>query len=208
MTRARTQRKVRRAAAAGRPPTGEPERSCVVTRTAGDPDDLVRLVIGLEGEVVVDPSGRCPGRGAWILPTAEVIAQAEARPGLIAKALKVESVVVRGLRAQVQAAAQAKVLQLLPLASRAGLVAGGAEQLEAAVRSGEVVALLVANDAADASVEKIASLIPHVKPVVLPLTCNELGQRIGKGARALIGLRSGSVTRAIMKQLPRMVELR
>ena len=82
------------------------------------------------------------------------------------------------------------------------------KHLDLNVDRGEVVALLVANDAADASVEKIASLIPHVKPVVLPLTCNELGQRIGKGARALIGLRSGSVTRAIMKQLPRMVELR
>lgn len=41
-------------------------RTCVACATSGDKATLVRIVRGADGEVSVDPSGRAPGRGAYV----------------------------------------------------------------------------------------------------------------------------------------------
>jgi predicted RNA-binding protein YlxR (DUF448 family) len=43
-----------------------PQRTCVACRTVGDKRGLVRLVRQPSGEVVVDETGRLPGRGAYL----------------------------------------------------------------------------------------------------------------------------------------------
>lgn len=44
----------------------QPTRTCVACRRAGDKRTLVRLVRTADGAVVVDPTGRAPGRGAYL----------------------------------------------------------------------------------------------------------------------------------------------
>ena len=58
-----------------------PARSCVGCRESTDPEGLVRLVIGPEGEVLPDLAGRAHGRGAWVHPRPDCLTQA-ARRGL------------------------------------------------------------------------------------------------------------------------------
>lgn len=41
-------------------------RTCVACGAAGDKASLVRLVRAADGEVKVDPTGRAPGRGAYV----------------------------------------------------------------------------------------------------------------------------------------------
>ena len=43
-------------------------RTCVGCRESGDrrADDLVRLVLSPDGDIVVDLGGKLPGRGAWV----------------------------------------------------------------------------------------------------------------------------------------------
>ena len=48
------------------PPRRLPERSCVACRTTRPKRDLVRVVRTPDGTVTVDPSGRAPGRGAYL----------------------------------------------------------------------------------------------------------------------------------------------
>ena len=43
-----------------------PQRSCVACRAVQDKRDLVRLVRTPEGEIVVDPTGKRNGRGAYL----------------------------------------------------------------------------------------------------------------------------------------------
>ncbi len=47
-------------------PRRRPQRTCVACRTARDKRDLVRVVRMPSGEVVLDPSGRLAGRGAYL----------------------------------------------------------------------------------------------------------------------------------------------
>lgn len=46
-----------------------PERTCVACRTRGQKRGLIRLVRTAEGQVTVDPTGRRPGRGAYLCAT-------------------------------------------------------------------------------------------------------------------------------------------
>ena len=48
-----------------------PERSCVACRTPRPKHDLVRVVRSPQGTVVIDPTGRMPGRGAYLCHNAE-----------------------------------------------------------------------------------------------------------------------------------------
>lgn len=43
-----------------------PERSCVACRTRGAKRGLIRLVRTPDGQIEVDPTGRRPGRGAYL----------------------------------------------------------------------------------------------------------------------------------------------
>ncbi len=59
-----------------------PVRTCVACRQEGDKAQLVRLVRRPDGLVVVDPSGRLPGRGAYLHATPECIAAARKKRSL------------------------------------------------------------------------------------------------------------------------------
>lgn len=62
-------------------PGAQPVRTCVGCRTREARSALVRLV--LEGDrIVVDPTGSAPGRGAWLHPGSDCLAQALRRKAL------------------------------------------------------------------------------------------------------------------------------
>jgi predicted RNA-binding protein YlxR (DUF448 family) len=69
-------------------PRTEPERTCVGCRKAAGKLHLIRIVRTPKGEVVADPSGRAPGRGAYVHANRACAAAAVAR-GTLARSLRV-----------------------------------------------------------------------------------------------------------------------
>ncbi len=190
------------------PPPGEgPVRTCVVTRESGPPDALVRVVLGPDGTVEVDYRARLGGRGAWLLPRRDVIATAEAKPGLLARMLHVETCNTAGLLDRVRAANERTVGELLSLSARSGALASGGDQATSAVRAGDALGLAVASDAAQTSIDA-ARGDRDLTVWTLPWDREALGHRIGKGPRAIVALRVAVVTRALAEQLRRMQDLR
>ena len=53
-----------------------PIRTCVACRTASDKNTLTRIVRTSDGEVRVDPTGKLPGRGAYLCGAKECLASA------------------------------------------------------------------------------------------------------------------------------------
>jgi predicted RNA-binding protein YlxR (DUF448 family) len=45
---------------------GSPERTCIVTRAKGLPEDMIRFVVGPGAIVVPDIRRKLPGRGVWV----------------------------------------------------------------------------------------------------------------------------------------------
>ena len=74
-------------AQAGRKAEQDSERTCIVTREIHAPSDMLRFVVGPDGDVVPDLKRNLPGRGVWVRAEAALVAQAVKRQ-LFAKAFK------------------------------------------------------------------------------------------------------------------------
>jgi uncharacterized protein len=84
----------------------EPLRTCVGCRGATSKRDLVRLVRDPGGGVLVDPTGKAPGRGAYLHPD-RACAEAATKRGAVARALRTSlgPAEAGNLRAQIEALA-------------------------------------------------------------------------------------------------------
>lgn len=132
------------------------DRTCIVTRKAGQPDDgLIRFVAGPDLSIVPDLKRKLPGRGCWVTASRKHVEEA-ARKNLFRRALKAETTVPPDLAGMVDRLLSASALGALGLARKAGALAMGAAQVEAAVRSGDAFAVLHAQEAAADGVRKIA----------------------------------------------------
>ena len=58
------------------PRDSERERLCVATRTVRPVDDLIRFVLGPDGEAVPDLKRKLPGRGVWVTATQDALREA------------------------------------------------------------------------------------------------------------------------------------
>lgn len=130
------------------------DRTCIVTRKAAAPDDLIRFVVGPDGAVVPDVKRSLPGRGCWVTADRVHVDKAAAK-GAFARAFKAKVEIPADLGAMVDAILAKSALGALGLARKAGQMALGAAKVEAGVRSGEALAVLHAHEASDDGVRKI-----------------------------------------------------
>ena len=63
-------------------PAKQPERLCVGCRQLHPKDALLRIVRSSDGTVIYDPTGKSPGRGAYLCPSAECLRLARKQGGL------------------------------------------------------------------------------------------------------------------------------
>ena len=156
-------------------PKAEPERTCIVTRRAGSPADLMRFVLGPDGSVVPDLRGRLPGRGAWVTPTRTVLAEAVKRKAF-SRAFKAEAKAAPDLPDAVDAMLARDVAGSLSLANKAGAVVAGFAKVESAARSGSVAALIHANGAAEDGRRKLLGALrgPGGDPISDPIVLDDL----------------------------------
>jgi uncharacterized protein len=167
-------------------PRHEPERTCIVTRRTGSPAELIRFVVGPDGQVVPDLKGGLPGRGAWVTATAEAVGQAVKRRAF-ARAFKAEVKASGGLADEIDAALRADLRQALSLANKAGAVVSGFAKVEAAVAGGSVAALVHAAEAAEDGRRKLAGALRKRLgdaisglPIVTELKGDELDLALGR----------------------------
>ena len=62
--------------------TKQPERLCVGWRQLHPKDRLLRIVRSPNGTAAYDPTGKSPGRGAYLCPSAECLRLARRQGGL------------------------------------------------------------------------------------------------------------------------------
>lgn len=130
------------------------ERTCIVTRQAAAPDDLIRFVVGPDSTVVPDLKRNLPGRGCWVTADREHVDRAAAK-GNFARAFKAEVGIPPQLGAMVDTLLARSALGALGLARKAGLIALGATKVESSVRSGKAVLVLHAAEASEDGLRKI-----------------------------------------------------
>jgi predicted RNA-binding protein YlxR (DUF448 family) len=133
------------------------ERRCIASGESLSEAALVRFACGPDGVVVPDVGARLPGRGAWVCADRAKLAHA-CKHGAFARAFKMQATVPDTLADQVEALLAKRCLELLGLARRAGAIAIGATQVEAAIRAKPALVLIEAKDGAAEGREKLMSL--------------------------------------------------
>lgn len=130
-----------------------PERKCILSGEHGARDDLVRLALAPDGQVLPDVRAKAPGRGAWIGVDRTALEAAQGKGKLksaLARAFKTGEVAIPAdLGERIETALRQAALDRLGLEARAGTLLTGSERIEAAARKGEVRLLLHAADAGE-----------------------------------------------------------
>lgn len=117
----------------------------------------MRFALGPDGVVTPDVTAKLPGRGAWVQARRETV-EAARRKGLFARAFKADAKAAETLADQTEAFLARRCLDLLGLARRAGAVAMGATQVEAAIRARAAYVLIEASDGAADGREALMAL--------------------------------------------------
>ena len=179
-------------------PRPEPERTCIVTRAARSPHELIRFVIGPDREVVPDLKHRLPGRGVWVSAQAQAVGEA-VRRRLFSRAFKGEVKAAPDLAQQIEGALRQDLKQALSLANKAGAVVSGFTKVETAIRENGVAALLHAAEAAEDGRRKLHQALRKRDrdaicgiPVIAEFAGEELDLALGRSHVIHAGLVAGA----------------
>jgi predicted RNA-binding protein YlxR (DUF448 family) len=136
-----------------------PERRCVLSGLTAGRDDLVRLAISPDGDVLPDALARAPGRGAWIGASRAELEAALANGKLkaaLSRAFKGASLAIPAdLPALTENALRKALLDRLGLEMRAGRLILGSDRIAGEARDGGIAALYHAADASEDGSRKL-----------------------------------------------------
>jgi len=134
------------------------QRTCIVTRRKGSPDELLRFVAAPDGAVVPDLKRKLPGRGVWVSADAKLVAEA-VKKGLFARALRGKAQASAALADEVALLLERDALQAFSLANKAGAVVTGFAKVEKLIADQEVAGLVHARDAGADGVRKMGQAL-------------------------------------------------
>lgn len=183
------------------------ERSCIVTRKKAEQTDLVRLVLSPEGELFVDYRAKLPGRGAWVVPTREVLERLEQHPKLLQRAFR-GSVKAEGILEKMRDSNLLALNHALSLAARSGALVSGGKRVREAVSDSKCLGLIFASDASSRLKQDLLSRGGEVFALELALDRASLGAQIGKGPRAAMAVMASKPGRHLIRELQRHHALR
>jgi predicted RNA-binding protein YlxR (DUF448 family) len=136
-----------------------PERRCILSGLTAGRDDLVRLAISPDGDVLPDALARAPGRGAWIGASRAELEAALANGKLkaaLSRAFKGASLAIPAdLPALTENALRKALLDRLGLEMRAGRLILGSDRIAGDARDGGIAALYHAADASEDGSRKL-----------------------------------------------------
>ncbi len=169
---------------------------CIVTRTHGEPDDLIRFVCGPDGTVVPDIRCELPGRGVWVQARQPLVAEAVKRK-LFSRGLGEDCRALEVLPRQVADLLQRAALNYLALANKAGLALAGFEKVAAAIGKARAAVLLEAADGAEDGWRKLVGKLNssgQQAEIVRSFDSAALGLALGRPLVIHAALASGALT--------------
>jgi predicted RNA-binding protein YlxR (DUF448 family) len=130
-----------------------PERTCILSRRTASREELIRLALAPDGQVLPDVRARAPGRGAWIGVSRAELDAANSKGKLkaaLARAFKTGDLEIPAdLGEKIEAALARAALDRLGMEARSGNLINGSDRVEQAARMGKVHALIHAADAGE-----------------------------------------------------------
>lgn len=168
------------------------EKTCVVTRQVFSRKEMLRFVVAPDGNLFFDVSCKLPGRGIWLVSDQRVLKEAltkhvfqKVTHRLVKSPENMEGIVVEQLKT--------KVLSLLGLCRRAGILEVGFDASKETVMQGQCV---LAFESVDASNREHNRLFRKTDPfpVYTFFTREELGKALGMSTCVYVTVKESALT--------------
>lgn len=183
-----------------------PLRRCLVTGEVRPKSELIRFVVGPDGQLVPDIAERLPGRGLWTGATRDIIAQA-VKKRLFARAARAAVVAEADLGDRVEWLLLQRAIDLIGLARRSGLAVQGFAKVEAMLAARAAGVLIAAVDGSADGRLKLRARAGDL-PVVEALTASELGAAFGRESAVHAALKPGPLAQAFLTDAGRLAGFR
>jgi predicted RNA-binding protein YlxR (DUF448 family) len=133
---------------------GGSERTCIVTGEKGSPETMIHFALSPAGEVAPDLRRKLPGRGVWTKMSKQVVEEAVKKQAF-SRGFKTKAVAPADLAQTLDILIEQDALQFLSIVNKAGLIVTGAAKVEAAIRGGDILALIHAQDGSSDGTAKL-----------------------------------------------------
>jgi uncharacterized protein len=188
------------------------ERYCVATRTVRPVENLIRFVVGPDGQTVPDLKRKLPGRGVWVTATQDALAAA-IQSRAFARGFKRDVRVSADLVGRTELLLEKAALDALAMANKAGLVAVGFTKVESALAHDRVIAILHAVEAGPDGVNKLdaahrRSASAGSAAIIASLSSSQLDLALGRPNVVHAALLAGPVSDTFLARLRRLERFR
>ena len=187
-------------------------RLCVATRAVRPVEELIRFVIGPDGEVMPDLKRKLPGRGVWVTATRSALADAIRRKAF-GRGFKRDVQVPSDLIARTERLLESAALDALAIAGKSGLVAAGFGKTEAALEREQVIAVIHAAEASPDGLRKLDAALrrrpaDHPIPKIQILTSAQLDLALGRPNVVHAALLAGRASDTFLARVRRLERFR
>ena len=189
----------------GKDEQGRPTRRCILSGAIRPKDEMVRFVVGPDGEIVADVDERLPGRGFWLSADRDMLMKASAKH-MFAKAARRSVRVPDNFADQVEGALVRRCLNLVGLARRAGQAVIGYEKSREWLDSGRAGIVVAASDGSAASRAKLEALASSAPIAVL--RADELGAAAGRDRAVHMVVSPGRLADSLKREAGRLAGFR
>lgn len=183
------------------------ERKCIVTGDLRDEAQLIRFVVGPDGDAVPDIAAKLPGRGMWVTADSAILERAIAK-NHFSKAAKTNVTAPADLVGRVEKLIVRRMLDDLGLARRSGALVAGFDNVARALESARPPVLLVeASDGAADGRRKLGNLAAGrgLKPALIEsLTTGEISVALGRENVIHAALKSGQLAERLIFEAGRL----
>ncbi|QDL99795.1 RNA-binding protein [Rhodopseudomonas palustris] len=192
------------------------ERMCAVTRQVRPTGELIRFVVGPQGEVVADLKRKLPGRGLWVTASRALVTQA-VRRRVFAKGFKRDVKAPADLADAIERLLVRSAQDALAITAKAGQVVCGFGKVETALKNREAVALIHAADGAADGIRKLDGLCRQIDgetaasrdfPRLTALTSEELDLALGRSNVIHAAVLAGSAGQTFLSRCQILVRYR
>ncbi|MCD6527654.1 MAG: DUF448 domain-containing protein [Desulfuromonas sp.] len=181
-------------------------RTCVACRCSDEQENLIRFVASPNGDLLVDYQHKLPGRGAYSCFKRECITRAVQRKAF-ARSLKNAQInvdvdpLIGSLREQVRL----RVLNLIGMARKAGLVASGSQLVLATLKNPQEIAwVLMTSDVSEGVGSKLRQRSARSNvPLIECFDKATLGQALGLSERSVLALKKSPLAQTLNHELQR-----
>lgn len=182
------------------------ERTCTGCRAVHEKTELIRYVCAPDGQLLVDYRSKLPGRGAYTCVDRECIVSAVKQNGFSRAFKKPISVVDSdALLLVVVQSLNARILNLIGMARKAGAIVSGSNSVLQELGKPTAHLLVVANDAAAGTADKILNKAKGCEvPDVKLFDKRKLGSAVGRDERSHLVVTNKKFAKNLILEINRL----